>query len=228
MPGGFDTVLVVDFGAQYAQLIARRVRECHVYSEIVPSTMPAEQMLARQPKAIILSGGPASVYAEGAPPAPPGLLAAGVPVLGICYGFQLMVSGLGGTVERTGSAEYGATTLETVPARGDDPAVLAARGGGPKPPQGTSRLLSGTPARQQVWMSHGDTCTAAPHGFSVTARTRRDAGGRDREPGTAPVRCAVPPRGDAHRAGHPDPGPFPGAGRVPAVLDDAEHRRGPG
>jgi GMP synthase (glutamine-hydrolysing) len=172
VPGGFDTVLVVDFGAQYAQLIARRVRECHVYSEIVPSTMTTEQMLARHPKAIILSGGPSSVYADGAPPAPPGLLAAGVPVLGICYGFQLMVSELGGTVERTGTAEYGATTLETLPAWGDDPAVLAARGGGPKPPrEGTSRLLSGTPARQQVWMSHGDTCTAAPDGFSVTART---------------------------------------------------------
>ncbi|HLM89546.1 MAG TPA: gamma-glutamyl-gamma-aminobutyrate hydrolase family protein, partial [Streptosporangiaceae bacterium] len=117
MPGGFDTVLVVDFGAQYAQLIARRVRECHVYSEIVPSTMPAGQMLARHPKAVILSGGPSSVYAEGAPPAPPGLLDAGVPVLGICYGFQLLVSGLGGTVERTGTAEYGATALS----RGDDP-----------------------------------------------------------------------------------------------------------
>ena len=149
MPSGFDTVLVVDFGAQYAQLIARRVRECHVYSEIVPSTMPAEEMLARHPKAIILSGGPSSVYADGAPPAPPGLLAAGVPVLGICYGFQLMVSELGGTVEHTGTAEYGATALES--------------SGG--------RLLSGTPARQQVWMSHGDTCTAAPEGFSVTART---------------------------------------------------------
>ena len=107
MPGGFDTVLVVDFGAQYAQLIARRVRECHVYSEIVPSTMPVGEMLAKRPKAIILSGGPASVYAEGAPPAPPGLFDAGVPVLGICYGFQLMVAGLGGTVERTGAAEYG-------------------------------------------------------------------------------------------------------------------------
>ena len=103
MPGGFDTVLVVDFGAQYAQLIARRVRECHVYSEIVPSTMPTDQMLARQPKAIILSGGPSSVYAEAAPPAPPGLFRAGLPVLGICYGFQLMVSELGGTVERTGT-----------------------------------------------------------------------------------------------------------------------------
>jgi len=149
VPGGFDTVLVVDFGAQYAQLIARRVRECHVYSEIVPSTMGVEEMLAKRPKAIILSGGPASVYAEGAPPAPPGLFGAGVPVLGICYGFQLMVAGLGGTVERTGAAEYGSTHLET--------------SGG--------RLLVGTPARQRVWMSHGDTCTAAPPGFAVTART---------------------------------------------------------
>ena len=109
MPGGFDTVLVVDFGAQYAQLIARRVRECHVYSEIVPSTMPVAEMLAKRPKAIILSGGPSSVYADGAPPAPAGLFDAGVPVLGICYGFQLMVAGLGGTVERTGAAEYGRT-----------------------------------------------------------------------------------------------------------------------
>ena len=150
MPGGFDTVLVVDFGAQYAQLIARRVRECHVYSEIVPSTMPAAEMLARHPKAIILSGGPSSVYADGAPPAPAGLLAAGVPVLGICYGFQLLVSELGGTVERTGAAEYGATALDST---------------------GASRLLSGTPARQQVWMSHGDTAVAAPPGFRVTART---------------------------------------------------------
>jgi GMP synthase (glutamine-hydrolysing) len=150
VPTGFDTVLVVDFGAQYAQLIARRVRECHVYSEIVPSTMAAEQMLARHPKAVILSGGPSSVYADGAPPAPPGLLDAGVPILGICYGFQLLVRELGGTVERTGLAEYGATTLDAVSA---------------------GRLLSGTPARQQVWMSHGDTCTQAPPGFAVTART---------------------------------------------------------
>src|SRR3984893_13888856 len=114
MPGGFDTVLVVDFGAQYAQLIARRVRECHVYSEIVPATMPVDEMLARRPKAIILSGGPAAVYAgaasryaDGPPPAAAGLFDAGVPVLGICYGFQLMVAGLGGTVERTGAAGYG-------------------------------------------------------------------------------------------------------------------------
>src|SRR5262252_8232958 len=114
----FDTVLVVDFGAQYAQLIARRVRECQVYSEIVPSTMPAAEILARKPAAVILSGGPASVYAESAPPAPDGLLTAGVPVLGICYGFQLMVSGLGGSVAHTGTGEYGATTLELLPPAG--------------------------------------------------------------------------------------------------------------
>jgi GMP synthase (glutamine-hydrolysing) len=149
VPGGFDTVLVVDFGAQYAQLIARRVRECHVYSEIVPSTMPVAEMLAKRPKAIILSGGPSSVYADGAPPAPAGLFDAGVPVLGICYGFQLMVAGLGGTVERTGAAEYGATGLQNA--------------GG--------TLLSGTPKSQRVWMSHGDTCAASPPGFTVTAST---------------------------------------------------------
>ncbi len=148
----FDTVLVVDFGAQYAQLIARRVRECQVYSEIVPSTMPAAEILARKPAAIILSGGPASVYAPGAPPLPGGadLLRAGIPVLGICYGFQLMVAGLGGEVAHTGSGEYGATRLDLVP-------------GG--------QLLAVLADRQQVWMSHGDTATAAPPGFAVTART---------------------------------------------------------
>jgi GMP synthase (glutamine-hydrolysing) len=198
VPSGFDTVLVVDFGAQYAQLIARRVRECHVYSEIVPSTMPVEEMLARRPRAIILSGGPASVYAEGAPPAPAGLFGAGVPVLGICYGFQLMVASLGGTVERTGTAEYGATALETLLPSGrelktppglshEPPPGLSHEpppGLSHEPPPGLSheppprpsrmaggRLLSGTPARQRVWMSHGDTATAAPPGFAVTART---------------------------------------------------------
>ena len=150
-PSVDGAVLVVDFGAQYAQLIARRVRECHVYSEIVPSTMPASEMQRRKPSAIILSGGPASVYAPGAPPAPAGLLEAGVPVLGICYGFQLMIRDLGGEVARTGSGEYGATALS-----------LTGAGGA---------LLAGLPAAQQVWMSHGDTCTLAPGGFTVTAST---------------------------------------------------------
>jgi GMP synthase (glutamine-hydrolysing) len=151
-PGGFDTVLVVDFGAQYAQLIARRVRECHVYSEIVPSTMPVSEMLAKHPKAIILSGGPSSVYADGAPAAPEGLFAAGVPVFGICYGHQVLVRELGGTVERTGAAEYGGAPLSVT---GDV----------------ESQLLAGLPAEFSVWMSHGDTSTAAPPGFVVTART---------------------------------------------------------
>jgi GMP synthase (glutamine-hydrolysing) len=148
---GHGPVLVVDFGAQYAQLIARRVRECQVYSEIVPSTMTAHEMLRRKPSAIILSGGPASVYAPGAPPAPAGLLESGVPMLGICYGFQLMVRDLGGEVARTGSGEYGAAALS-----------MTGPGG---------ILLGGLPEAQQVWMSHGDTCILAPDGFSVTAST---------------------------------------------------------
>jgi GMP synthase (glutamine-hydrolysing) len=148
----FDTVLVVDFGAQYAQLIARRVRECHVYSEIVPSTMPVEEMLAKRPKAIILSGGPSSVYAEGAPPVPDGLFATGVPTFGICYGFQAMAQALGGMVAQTGLAEYGGTDLD----------VLA---------EGIT--FAGLPVAQKVWMSHGDSVVAAPDGFTVTASTRQ-------------------------------------------------------
>jgi len=156
-------VLVVDFGAQYAQLIARRVRECQVYSEIVPASMSTAEMLARKPAAIILSGGPASVYAPGAPPAPAGLFEASVPILGICYGFQLMVRGLGGEVTRTGGGEYGAATLQLTSALPDSlPEVGRSQG---------NVLLGGLPARQQVWMSHGDTCTQAPDGFTVTAST---------------------------------------------------------
>lgn len=146
-----DPVLVVDFGAQYAQLIARRVREARVYSEIVPSTMPVEEMLAKNPKAIILSGGPSSVYAEGAPSIDRSLFEADVPVFGMCYGFQLMATTLGGTVDDNGAREYGRTPL-TVSKVG-------------------STLFEGTPAEQSVWMSHGDACSAAPEGFSVTAST---------------------------------------------------------
>lgn len=143
-------VLVVDFGAQYAQLIARRVREADVYSEIVPHTMPVAQMLAKSPAAIVLSGGPASVYAEGAPAVDPALFGAGVPVFGICYGFQVMAQALGGTVDRTGNREYGATELAVT-----DPGLL----------------FAGMPAQQRVWMSHGDAVVAAPSGFAVTATT---------------------------------------------------------
>jgi GMP synthase (glutamine-hydrolysing) len=148
-PDGFDTVLVVDYGAQYAQLIARRVREARVYSELVPSTMPVAQMLARRPAAIILSGGPASVYASGAPQVDPALFDAGVPTFGICYGFQAMALALGGDVRRTGSSEFGATPLRVT---GE-----------------TSTLFTGLPVEQSVWMSHGDSVESAPSGFTVTA-----------------------------------------------------------
>ena len=142
-----DLVLVVDFGAQYAQLIARRVREANVYSEIVPHTMPVADMLAREPAAIVLSGGPASVYADGAPQLDPAIFDLGVPVFGICYGFQAMAAALGGTVARTGTSEYGRTELKVV--------------GG--------ELHSGLPDTQPVWMSHGDAVTEAPSGFDVVA-----------------------------------------------------------
>jgi GMP synthase (glutamine-hydrolysing) len=146
---GFDTVLVVDYGAQYAQLIARRVRECRVFSEIVPSSMPVADLLAKRPKAIILSGGPSSVYADGAPQVDASLFEAGVPAFGICYGFQAMALALGGEVRHTGKSEFGATELAV---DGDGGAVLA-----------------GLPATQQVWMSHGDAVFAAPPGFRTTA-----------------------------------------------------------
>ena len=174
-------VLVVDYGAQYAQLIARRVREARAFSEIVPATMPVGQMLAKDPAAVILSGGPASVYAEGAPPADPALFEAGVPVLGICYGFQAMAAALGGRVERTGAREYGGTPL-TVAGPAESAAMVGAPeshatpdhapdGGGLDDPAATatSVLLRGQPAVQDVWMSHGDSVTAAPPGFTVTA-----------------------------------------------------------
>ncbi|MCF4122691.1 glutamine-hydrolyzing GMP synthase [Antribacter sp. KLBMP9083] len=141
-------VLVVDFGAQYAQLIARRVREAKVYSEIVPHTWSVEQMLEKDPAAIILSGGPSSVYAAGAPFVDPKLFDAGVPVLGICYGFQAMARALGGEVAQTGLREYGGTEVE----------VCAA-----------GVLLADTPDHQTTWMSHGDAVHRAPEGFEVLA-----------------------------------------------------------
>jgi GMP synthase (glutamine-hydrolysing) len=145
-----DLVLVVDYGAQYAQLIARRVREAHVYSEIVPHTTPLSELLARNPKAIILSGGPASVYAEAAPQPDAELFTVGVPVFGICYGFQAMTLALGGRVAHTGGSEFGRTALSV-----ETPGVLLAR----------------LPVRQQVWMSHGDEVTVPPDGFAVTGST---------------------------------------------------------
>ena len=135
-----STHVVVDFGAQHAQLIARRVRECHVYSEIVPSTMTAAELLAKKPKAIILSGGPSSVYAEGAPPAPEGLLDAGVPIFGLCYGFQLMVARL---LVAPSSATASRNTEPHQPLRPPAPARMP-RLGTPEGPSG-SGCPTGTP-----------------------------------------------------------------------------------
>ena len=109
--GSFDTVLVVDFGAQYAQLIARRVREAHVYSEIVPPTISPDEIAARKPRGVIFSGGPASVHVEGSPTIDPGVYELGIPVLGICYGAQLIAQQRGGTVGRTDRGEYGLSLI---------------------------------------------------------------------------------------------------------------------
>ena len=143
-------VLVVDLGGQYAQLIARRVRECRVYSELVGHGVTAAQVRARNPHAVILSGGPASVYAEGAPHVDPEVFALGIPTLGICYGAQLLALDLGGTVERTGASEFGKTELTAV----------------------ESELFSGLPDEETVWMSHRDTVTAPPSGARVVASSR--------------------------------------------------------
>src|SRR5205085_2503265 len=143
----FDTVLVVDFGAQYAQLIARRVRECRVRSEIVPASISAEEVRRRSPKGIILSGGPRSVYEPGAHRADPGIFGLGIPVLGICYGHQLMAKTLGGDVARAGTGEFGRTAVSG----------------------GCGLLFEGLAATQTAWMSHNDAVVAPPEGFRATA-----------------------------------------------------------
>jgi len=148
-----DTVLVVDFGAQYAQLIARRIREAHVYSEIVPHTISAAELVERAPAGIVFSGGPASVHVEGAPRIDVDVYELGIPILGICYGAQLLALDLGGEVAKTGRGEYGRTELARTP--------------------GSTSCLFGAaqPTQQPVWMSHFDTITSAPAGFTVTAST---------------------------------------------------------
>jgi GMP synthase (glutamine-hydrolysing) len=140
-------VLVVDLGGQYSQLIARRVRECRVYSELVGHTITPEAVRARNPYALVLSGGPASVYADGAPRVDSRLFELGIPTLGICYGAQLLARDLGGRVDRTGVSEFGRTEVRVA----------------------ESRLLRDTPAEQTVWMSHRDTVVAAPAGARVVA-----------------------------------------------------------
>lgn len=145
-----DLVLVLDFGGQYNQLIARRIRECHVYCEMIPYYTPLKEILARKPKGIVFSGGPASVYGPKAPRVDPAIYQCGVPILGICYGMQLMAHDLGGRVEEAAGKEYGKTILEVT---GSDP------------------LFKGLPSTMQVWMSHGDYISAPPPGFQVTARS---------------------------------------------------------
>ena len=142
-------VLVVDFGAQYAQLIARRVREANVFSEIVPSHISAAEVKAKNPQAIILSGGPSSVYEEHAPTFDNEILKLGIPVFGICYGFQAMAAALGGVVTKTGKSEFGRTQLTAK----------------------ESKIFKDIPLQQLVWMSHGDAVTQAPAGFTICANT---------------------------------------------------------
>ena len=143
-------VLVVDFGAQYAQLIARRVREANVYSELVPHSMPVDEILAKDPQAIILSGGPASVFEPGAPRVDKKLFEAGIPVLGICYGFQAMAYALGADVDKAALGEYGKTETTIDHADG---------------------ILADSPDEQNTWMSHGVAVKTAPEGFEVLAHT---------------------------------------------------------
>ena len=145
-----ETILVLDFGSQYSQLIARRIRECKVYSRIVPFSTSVEEIRAEAPAGIILSGGPASVYQEHAPKCDPEIFNLGIPVLGICYGLQLTVMTLGGNVARGNAREYGKAEIEIT---------------------GESPLLKGLPSPLQVWMSHGDKVTALPDGFIATAKT---------------------------------------------------------
>ncbi len=147
-----ELVLVIDFGAQYAQLIARRVRQANVYSEIIPSNTSVSEIIARNPKAIILSGGPASVYEVDAPTIDKALFKAGIPIFGICYGFQVMAQSLGGAVDKTGNSEYGRTIFKA---------------------QTNSKLLAGLSNSFNVWMSHGDSVVAAPAGFSGVGATEK-------------------------------------------------------
>ncbi len=166
-------VLVIDYGAQYAELIARRVREAHVYSELIPHSMPVEKILAKKPLAIIFSGGPASVFEPGAPHIDPSIFDAGIPILGICYGFQLMAEELGGEVNKAALGEYGHTKA----------AITSAK-----------YMLQGSPAEQDVWMSHGVAVTRAPQGFEVLAST----------PGAPVAAMADPKRGLYGVQWHPE------------------------
>ena len=175
-------VLVLDLGGQYAQLIARRVRDARVYSELVPHTLGVDEVRARNPAALILSGGPASVYAEGAPRIDEALFELGIPTLGICYGAQLLALELGGEVARTGASEFGKTELDG----------------------GSGALFAGLPEQQVVWMSHRDTVVAPPEGAVVTGTSASTPVAAFEDAAPPALRRPVPPRGRAHAA---RPGP---------------------
>ena len=146
-----EKILVLDFGSQYSQLIARRIRECHVFSQVLPFNTPHEKITAAKPAGVILSGGPASVYAPGSPQIDPAIFELGIPVLGICYGMQLMIHTLGGKVAPGEAREFGRAEME-ITSPGDP-------------------LFGGIPAKLRVWMSHGDKVVAYPAGARVLART---------------------------------------------------------
>ena len=181
---GPDTVVILDFGSQFAQLIARRVRELNVYSELLPHDTPWSEIERRRPRAVILSGGPNSVYDVGAPMPDGGVWSGRIPVLGICYGAQLMAHELGGDVLAAGKREYGPASVTITHEDG---------------------LFSGLDREQPVWMSHGDSITRLPEGFERDRPDRLVAAGRLRRSGPRPVRDPVPSRGRPHpaRPGHP-------------------------
>ncbi len=177
-----ETVLVVDFGAQYAQLIARRVRELNVYSEIVPHRITAAELVADPPAALILSGGPKSVHVEGAPSLDPAIYDLGIPILGICYGIQLIAQQLGGEVGRGMRGEYGRAKLEVV--------------------DGPSALLHDLPSTHDVWMSHFDAVARVPEGFVATASTADAPVAALESAVPQDLGSAVPSRGRALAAWH--------------------------
>ena len=207
------TVAVLDFGSQFAQLIARRVRELNVYSELLPHDTPIAELERRGVRAIILSGGPMSVYDEGAPKPDASIWSGRLPVLGICYGAQLMALELGGDVIPAARREYGPATVQIT--RDDG-------------------LFGGIDREQPVWMSHGDSITRLPEGFHATAQTELDAVRGPRRAGAQPVRDPVPPRGRPH-APRPDVlrNFVTGIARIEPDLDAGElhrvdRRRDPG
>ena len=197
-----DTVVILDFGSQYSQLITRRVREAEVYCEMLPFDAPAEKALALKPRGVILSGGPNSVYEAGAPQLPDWVIASGVPVLGICYGMQLLAHALGGRVAASQHREYGPAQIH-VTAAADD------RG-----------IFTGLPDELDVWMSHGDRIETLPPGFAPVAVSANSPHAAMADARRHYLRDPVPPRGRAHAARQGTPARLPLRGlRVQRVVD---------